>query len=41
VERLDLQAIQEAQAQRDQLDKLSLKDMWDKLDQMVPPDLIN
>jgi hypothetical protein len=36
--RLDLQVLQEAQEQREALDQLELKEMWDLLDQLVPPE---
>jgi hypothetical protein len=39
MEKLDLQVIQQAQAQKDELDKLDLKDMWGKLDEMLPPEV--
>jgi hypothetical protein len=39
MDKLDLQAIQEAQALREQLDRLDLKEMWEQLDKLVPPDL--
>jgi hypothetical protein len=34
--RLDLQVLQEAQEQRDQLDQLEIKEMWERLDLLVP-----
>jgi hypothetical protein len=36
MDKLDLQVIQEAQAQREQLDKLELPAMWEQLDKLVP-----
>jgi hypothetical protein len=36
--RLDLQVLQEAQEQREALDQLELKEMWELLDQLVPQD---
>jgi hypothetical protein len=38
-ERLDLEALQEAQDYKARLDQLDLKEMWEHLDQLVPPDL--
>jgi hypothetical protein len=34
--RLDLQVLQAAQEQRVQLEQLDLKEMWERLDQLVP-----
>jgi hypothetical protein len=34
--RLDLQVLKEAQEQREQLDRLELKEMWETLDLLVP-----
>jgi hypothetical protein len=34
--RLDLQVLQEAQEQRAQLDQLEIKEMWERLDLLVP-----
>jgi hypothetical protein len=39
MDKLDLQVIQEAQALREQLDRLDLKEMWEQLDKLVPQDL--
>jgi hypothetical protein len=39
MDKLDLQVIQEAQALREQLDRLELPAMWEQLDKLVPPDL--
>ena len=38
-DRLDLQVILEAQAQREQLGQLDLKELLEQLDQLVIPDL--
>ena len=38
MERLDLQTIQDAETQREQLNSLDLKAMWEKLDELVSPD---
>jgi len=39
MERLDHEAIKEAQEQREQLDKLDVKELWKKLDLLIPKDL--
>jgi hypothetical protein len=39
MDKLDLQVLREAQEQQEQLDKLDLKEMWVRLDQLVPPEL--
>jgi hypothetical protein len=39
MEKLDLQELQEAREQQEQLDRLDLKEMWVRLDQLVPPEL--
>ena len=38
MERLDLQTVQDAETQREQLNSLDLKAMWEKLDKLAPPD---
>ena len=38
MERLDHEAIREAQEQREQLDKLDIKELWEKLDLLIPND---
>jgi gentisate 1,2-dioxygenase len=37
-ERLDLSVLQEAQEFKEQLDQLEIKEMWERLDQLVPQD---
>ena len=37
---LDLKVLQEAWDQRVQLDLLGLREMWERLDQLVPPDQV-
>jgi hypothetical protein len=41
MDRLDLQVLQEAQAQREQLDKLELPELWEQLDKLVPPEKLD
>jgi hypothetical protein len=36
--RLDQQVLQEARALQEQLAQLDLKEMWERLDQLVPPE---
>jgi hypothetical protein len=38
MQRLDREAIQEAQKQKEELDKLSIQDLWERLDLLVPKD---
>ena len=38
MERLDHEAIKEAQEQREQLDKLDIKELWERLDLLIPND---
>ena len=38
MELLDHEAIKEAQEQREQLDKLDIKELWERLDLLVPND---
>jgi len=38
MERLDHEAIKEAQEQREQLNKLDIKKLWERLDLLVPKD---
>jgi hypothetical protein len=38
VQRLDREAIQEAQKEKEELDKLSIQDLWERLDLLVPKD---
>jgi len=38
MERLDHETIKEAQEQREQLDKLDVKELWEKLDLLIPKD---
>ena len=38
MERIDQEAIKEAQEQREQLDKLDIKELWEKLDLLIPND---
>jgi gentisate 1,2-dioxygenase len=38
MERLDHEAIKEAQEQREQLNKLDIKELWERLDLLVPND---
>jgi hypothetical protein len=40
-ERLDLQVLQEIQAQRAQWEKLDLPELWEKLDLLVPQELMD
>jgi len=40
-DKLDLQVLQEAQEQREQLVQLELREMWEQLDKLVPPDLLD
>jgi gentisate 1,2-dioxygenase len=38
MERVDREAIQEAQEQKEQLDKLSIQALWERLDLLIPKD---
>jgi hypothetical protein len=38
VQRLDREAIQESQKEKEELDKLSIQDLWERLDLLVPKD---
>jgi hypothetical protein len=38
MDKLDLQVLQAAQEQREQLGKLELPEMWEQLDKLVPPE---
>jgi gentisate 1,2-dioxygenase len=38
MERVDREAIQEAQEQKEQLDKLSIQELWERLDLLIPKD---
>jgi hypothetical protein len=40
MERVDKEAIQEAQEQKEQLDKLSIQELWERLDLLIPKDPI-
>ena len=38
MERIDKEAIQKAQEQKEELDRLSIQDLWERLDLLVPKD---
>jgi gentisate 1,2-dioxygenase len=38
MERVDRETIQEAQEQKEQLDKLSIQELWERLDLLIPKD---
>ena len=38
MERIDREAIQKAQEQKEELDRLSIQDLWERLDLLVPND---
>ena len=38
MERIDREAIQKAQEQKEELDGLSIQDLWERLDLLVPND---